>query len=194
MCRLCALFAITLAPGLWGAGITVRFDPASPDVGPFPGNAVTVPDGAQKTGQRINLPLPDCRTFASACGEITALNEFDGFSVDPRIRVRFSGPVNVDTLREGIFFVALDNLTNEEFGLGSAGAADFSIALDRGDRLEYRHADAGRGGGLADDLADHLAHTGGAAHDDVQPAASAALDNPTACAILATYRNRYERT
>ena len=35
--------------------------------------------------------------------------------------MRFSGRVDVETLREGAFFLALDNLTREEFGLGPAG-------------------------------------------------------------------------
>jgi dienelactone hydrolase len=103
------------------AATTVQFEPASPEIGPFPSDALTVYDPAQKTGRRINLPLPDCAREVTACGEVRALNEFDGFSVFPRLRVRFSGRVNVETLREGVFFIALDNLTREEYGLGPAG-------------------------------------------------------------------------
>ena len=49
--------------------------------------------------------------------EIAAVNQLDGFSIEPRLRVRFSGPINPDTLRDGIFLVWLDDLTNEEYGL-----------------------------------------------------------------------------
>ena len=49
------------------------------------------------------------------------LNQLDGFGLQPRIRVSFSAPVNPDTLRAGIGFVWLDNLTRDEFGLQTAG-------------------------------------------------------------------------
>ncbi len=99
------------------SGVKVRFDPASPNVGPFPTDALTIPDPAQKTGLRINMPLPDCGAEPSTCAELALVNQIDGFSLEPRIRVRFSGPVNPDTLRDGIFVLWLNDLTNEEFGL-----------------------------------------------------------------------------
>ena len=55
--------------------------------------------------------------------DVTAVNQFDGFSILPRLRVRFSGPVDVHTLRDGIFLVALDNLTDEEYGVHRAATA-----------------------------------------------------------------------
>jgi hypothetical protein len=110
-----------LLRALWGGGVTVRFDPSSPDTGPFPTDALTVADPAQKTGRRINIPLPDCQRRSSDCEELAVVNEYDGFSLFPRIRARFSGPVDTATLREGIFFVAFENLTNEEYGLGPTG-------------------------------------------------------------------------
>lgn len=115
------LLAGVMVTGAFAAS-KVQFSPASPEAGPFPSNALTVPDPAQKTGRRVNLPLPDCASEVSACSEINALNAFDGFSVAPRLRVQFTGPVNTDTLRDGIFLIALDNLTDEEFGLGPAGS------------------------------------------------------------------------
>ena len=83
------------------ARVKVLFEPASPSVGPFPTDVLTVPDPAQKTGLRINLPMPDCQAEPSTCEEIAAVNQLDGFSIEPRLRVRFSGPINPDTLREG---------------------------------------------------------------------------------------------
>ena len=114
------MLAGVLAMGAFAA-TSVRFDPASTETGPFPSDALTVFDSSQKTGRRINLPLPDCAVEVTACAEVKALNEFDGFSIFPRIRVRFSGRVDVETLREGVFFLALGNLTREESGLGPAG-------------------------------------------------------------------------
>lgn len=115
-----ALAALFLAMQASGA-VAVRFDPASPDVGPFPADALTVVDANQKTGRRVNLPLPDCQVQPSACIDIRAVNELDGFHAHPRIRVRFSGPVNPDTLRAGIWLHALENLTDEEYGLHREG-------------------------------------------------------------------------
>jgi hypothetical protein len=99
------------------AGVRVLFNPASPDVGPFPADVLTVADPAQKTGLRVNLPKPDCEAEPSTCLEIAAVNQLDGFNIEPRLRIRFSGPINPDTLRDGIFLVWLDDLTNEEYGL-----------------------------------------------------------------------------
>ncbi len=96
------------------AQTTVRFDPRSPDVGPFPTDFLTTADAAQKTGLRVNLPGPDG----------LLVNDLDGFNLQPRISVRFSSRVNVDTLRSGIFYVALENLTDEEFGVHKTGDVD----------------------------------------------------------------------
>jgi pimeloyl-ACP methyl ester carboxylesterase len=70
----------------------------------FPSDRLTVPDPRQRTGVRLNLPLPDCSVQVTVCREYTLLNQTDGFSVRPRAAVRFSGPVNVATLSDGVFF------------------------------------------------------------------------------------------
>ncbi len=111
----CALAGAAVAP--LAGGVTVRFDPSTPSVGPYPTDVLTIDDASQKTGRRVNLPLPDCTAQPSTCEEIGRLNQLDGFNVYPRMSVRFSGPINADTLRSGMFLVALDNLTAEEWGL-----------------------------------------------------------------------------
>lgn len=116
------LFVLVFLPLILpGAGVKARFDPASPSVGPFPTDALTVSDPAQKTGLRINLPMPDCQAEASTCEELKQVNLLDGFSIEPRLRVRFSAPINPDTLRAGVFLVWLDDLTKEEWGLQPTG-------------------------------------------------------------------------
>lgn len=102
---------LLLAAGILSAQVSVRFDPRRPDTGPFPSDFLTVPDASQKTGLRVNLPGLDG----------LLVNTLDGFNVQPRISVRFSGRVNVDTLRAGIFYLALDNLTMDEPGLNRPG-------------------------------------------------------------------------
>ena len=56
-----AMLAGVLAMGAFAA-TSVRFDPASTEIGPFPSDALTVFDSSQKTGRHINLPLPDCES------------------------------------------------------------------------------------------------------------------------------------
>jgi hypothetical protein len=109
-------------PLLLQAGTTVAFDPSTPSTGPFPTDFLTVPDAAQRTGLRVNLPLP-CGVPCTASQETAFLNQMDGFSVRPRIRLQFSAPVNTGTLRSGIFFVALENLAQDEPGINRFGDA-----------------------------------------------------------------------
>ncbi|MEO8131576.1 MAG: Ig-like domain-containing protein, partial [Bryobacteraceae bacterium] len=116
-----AIAALCFLSAVYGADTLVRFDPSNPAVGPYPTDFLTVPDSAQKTGRRVNLPLPDCTAKPSDCQDIALLNQLDGFNLQPRIRVRFSGPINPGTLRAGIAFVWLDNLTTEEHGLQPLG-------------------------------------------------------------------------
>ncbi len=88
------------APLSWAADVTV--------VSLFPTDTLTVPDAAQVTGLRVNLPLPDCNAQPSTCAEITALNQLDGFSVNPRIAIRFSGPIDPNAARSAIFLTPAD--------------------------------------------------------------------------------------
>ncbi|MEX2262203.1 MAG: Ig-like domain-containing protein [Bryobacteraceae bacterium] len=117
-----ALLSLTVfCAEAFAAGVSVRFAPSLPSVGPYPTDFLSVPDPVRKTGLRVNLPLPDCAAQPSTCEEITLINGLDGFNLQPRIRVRFSGPINPDTLRAGVFFVTLNNLTDEEYGLQKPG-------------------------------------------------------------------------
>ena len=103
------LFLVPLA--LLGGNTTVLFQPSALGVGPFPTNFLTVASTAQKTGLQVNLPLPGgCSVVSSSteCINTQLLNQLDGFSVNPRIRVCFSGPVDTSTLGAGIRITAVD--------------------------------------------------------------------------------------
>jgi len=107
--RWSALFCLTLP--VWCGDTTVLFGPSSASVGPFPSNALTVPTATQKTGLQVNLPPPAGCTLLSTSNECVnnyLLNQLDGFSVNPRITVCFSGQVDVATLRDGISVTAVD--------------------------------------------------------------------------------------
>ncbi|HTX37141.1 MAG TPA: Ig-like domain-containing protein [Bryobacteraceae bacterium] len=113
----CALAAVPL----YAAGTMVVFDPSTPATGPFPTDFLTTFDVLQKTGMRINMPVPNCNTQYTACQEGALLDQLDGFSVRARAQVHFSGPVNTATLASGVFFVALANVTQEEIGVMQTG-------------------------------------------------------------------------
>jgi hypothetical protein len=65
---------------------------------PFPSNLLTVSDDSQLTGLRVALPMPDCGTRPSDCADVTVLNQLDGFNVQPRLSIPFSGPIDPSTV------------------------------------------------------------------------------------------------
>ena len=95
-----------LASCVWAGPTTALYNPELPTVGPFPANALTVSDATQKTGIRINLPSSfetcDISSSPSVCSNTALLNQLDGFSVNSRLMACFSGPVNTNTLTNGI--------------------------------------------------------------------------------------------
>ena len=115
------LLVAFLARTLAAAGTTVLFDPATPETGPFPTDFLTVSDLLQKSGVRVDIPVPDCGAQYTACQEAGLAGQLDGFSLRARIHVRFSADVNTSTLPAGIFLVALDNLTQDEPGIYKPG-------------------------------------------------------------------------
>ena len=67
----------------------------------FPTDAFTVADPAQLTGRRVSLPTAGCGA-AITCGLVERLNQLDGFDLDPRIAVRFTGAVDPATAADRI--------------------------------------------------------------------------------------------
>jgi Bacterial Ig-like domain len=72
---------------------------------PFPTNLDTVPDAAQATGLRVDLPMPDCTTHPSDCADVTVLNTLDGFNIQPRISIPFSAPIDRSTVSDKTLFI-----------------------------------------------------------------------------------------
>jgi hypothetical protein len=78
------------------------------DVGalpPFPSNLQTVPDATQLTGLRVDLPMPNCTTNPSDCQDVAVLNRLDGFNVQPRISIPFSGAIDLGTVSSSTIFL-----------------------------------------------------------------------------------------
>ncbi len=87
------------------SGVRALFDLSQPQTGPFPANVFTVPDRSHNTGRRVNLPFPDCQVHVSDCMDLAVLNELDGFNLQPRLSIPFSGPIDVDSVSSSTVFL-----------------------------------------------------------------------------------------
>ena len=72
---------------------------------PFPTNLDTVSDASQLTGLRVDLPPPDCSKAPSDCADVDVLNTLDGFNIQPRITIPFSGPIDLSTVSSSTIFL-----------------------------------------------------------------------------------------
>jgi hypothetical protein len=100
---------LVVAPSLaFGAGVQALFDLSSPSGGPFPSDRFAVEDDSHLTGVRVNLPKPDCATRPSDCADIDVINTLDGFNLQPRLAIPFTGPIDVSTVTSRtVFLVSL---------------------------------------------------------------------------------------
>src|SRR5262245_59062190 len=120
---LAGLLLLLLAPSpSLAAGVTAVFSITSPASGPFPSDRYTVPDATHNTGRRVNLPKPSCAVRPSDCADIDVINTLDGFNVQPRLTVAFSGPIDLASVDSGsVFLVSLGD------ALGGSGGAVVGI-------------------------------------------------------------------
>jgi hypothetical protein len=89
------------------------FDLSVPDVGPFPSDRFTVADSSQLTGRRVNLPLPDLASRPSDYADLSVINTLDGFNLQPRLSIPFSGPIDVNTVGSStVFLIKLNDPTS----------------------------------------------------------------------------------
>ena len=92
--------------------------------GIFPDDAFTVADKAQLTGRRINfrqgvdypkvggVVQPSCTDADfSICDAFAELNTLDGFDLQPRVLVPFTGPIDLASVNTSNFFISADNGT-----------------------------------------------------------------------------------
>src|SRR5437867_8648442 len=97
----------TAIPGL-AAGVHARFDLSSPSEMPYPTDLFTAADPSHNTGVRVNLPKPNCAVRVSDCLDIDVLNTLDGFNMQPRVSIPFSGAIDVATVSSAnVFFLSL---------------------------------------------------------------------------------------
>ena len=104
-----ALSVSLLWPALvLAAGVQALFGIESPTAGPFPSDLFTSADPDHNTGLRVNLPFPDCNAHPSDCEDLHVINTLDGFNLQPRLSLPFSGSIDVTTATsETVFLVNL---------------------------------------------------------------------------------------
>ena len=91
------------------------FDLSAPVTGPFPSDWFTVADTSHNTGRRVSLPLPDCETRRSDCEDIAVLNSLDGFNLQPRLSVPFSGSIDANSVTsDTVFLVSLGSTLSDQ--------------------------------------------------------------------------------
>ena len=84
----------------------------------FPTDRLTEADPRQLTGRRIRLSLVNCFEAPSTCDEINLLNGLDGWSVNPRMTLAFTGRVSLDSItRASAFVLPLGDDAAEPVGL-----------------------------------------------------------------------------
>src|SRR5437764_5514960 len=76
----------------------------------FPDDRFSVADPTMLTGRRVNLrqglDYPPCdATNYSICDGFRMLDQLDGFDLEPRVTIPFSGPIDVGSVNAGDVFV-----------------------------------------------------------------------------------------
>jgi dienelactone hydrolase len=111
-----ALLLLVAVPAL-AAPVHALFDPSSPASGPFPSDAFTVADPDNLTGVRVSLPRPDCAIRPSDCADLDVINTLDGFNLQPRLSIPFSGAIDPSSVNSGnVFLVSLGDATGGHGG------------------------------------------------------------------------------
>ncbi|HEV8225790.1 MAG TPA: hypothetical protein VGQ74_02220, partial [Methylomirabilota bacterium] len=64
----------------------------------FPTDQLTEADPRQLTGRRVRLSRVNCFDAPSTCDEISLLNGLDGWSVNPRMTLAFTGRIALDSI------------------------------------------------------------------------------------------------
>jgi hypothetical protein len=76
----------------------------------FPNDMLTVPDSTQLTGKRVNFrvgvdyPACDSSNY-STCDGLSLINQLDGFDIQPRVAIPFTGPIDVKSITDSNLFV-----------------------------------------------------------------------------------------
>src|SRR3989449_349672 len=98
-------FLLLLTPLASAAAVEALFDLSSTITGPFPSDRFTLFDHDNKTGLRVSLPKPDCAVRPTDCADVDVINTLDGFNLQPRLSIPFSGSIDVSSVSSSTVFL-----------------------------------------------------------------------------------------
>src|SRR5881628_1866447 len=98
-------FLLLLTPLASAAAVEALFDLSSTITGPFPSDRFTLSDHDNKTGRRVSLPKPDCAVRPTDCADVDVINTLDGFNLQPRLSIPFSGSIDVSSVSSSTVFL-----------------------------------------------------------------------------------------
>src|SRR5207245_6099308 len=98
-------FLLLLSPLASAAAVEALFDLSSTITGPFPSDRFTLFDHDNKTGLRVSLPKPDCAVRPTDCADVDVINTLDGFNLQPRLSIPFSGSIDVSSVSSSTVFL-----------------------------------------------------------------------------------------
>src|ERR1700730_8296635 len=106
---LLGLGLFTFHPSLaFAASIQALFNVNDPAQAPFPSDRFTVANSSQNTALTVNLPLPNPATNPDDFADAEVINALDGFNVQPRISIPFSGAIDPNSVNStDVFLVNL---------------------------------------------------------------------------------------
>lgn len=137
---LALLSCLIAPPPALAAGVHAIFDLSAPDRCPFPSDRFTVADSDQLTGRRVELPLPDCKSLPSDCDDLAVVNELDGFGLQPRLGIPFSGAIDPKSVSSSnVFLVALGDVVGGD-GFGEAEGVN-QLVWDPSSNTLYAESD-----------------------------------------------------
>jgi Bacterial Ig-like domain len=87
------------------ANVAALLDFNSPDTAPFPSDLNTRDELRNLTGRRVHLPKPNCSQRPTDCQDIDVLNTLDGFSLQPRLRIAFTGAIDLSSVNSSTVFL-----------------------------------------------------------------------------------------
>jgi hypothetical protein len=105
LAALVALLALAPAASAQNPRVAPRLDLGAVETAPFPNDRWTVRDTSQRTGRRVALPRPDCTANQGACQDVDVLNTLDGFDLQPRVTIPFTGAIDLASVRPGTVFL-----------------------------------------------------------------------------------------
>ena len=106
--RVVACVVLAFLVPVTALAVEVLFDAHDRTKTIFPSDRFTLSDSSQNTGRRVNLAKPDCTLNIVRCWDIDVLNTLDGFNIQPRLSIPFSGPIDVSSVNsDSVFLVSL---------------------------------------------------------------------------------------